>query len=481
MISRIAAGGCRRILQILAVLAFAGPGSVLAMDVQDVCRNITEDQRELYGILEVTWVPAGTVDKYWPLELTTLAASPPAIYPSAYCRIVFTLGERGAKVSLDGGYVSFIDGSFVEFKKKQPWLSILRVSENYDGARTLIEVPSGGFSFVSEEGGHLFWRFLQNMPTAYVTTKPLFAFFSPDCADPLEDPCPQFTAPNQRPQYYLTGIKVVADRTRNIMALFGGTQRLYGYGGSQGALSFFGPYSDHPAIHSFDGLVVRAGTGYTDYLRSSISYCSQPDPRHLPLTGLTFVSGDPCNTTDYALAIRTCDRATSDAIFGLLDAAEMAAAFDLFTNYDPFNQPVPAGTCWDDLRSGGELQLPMIYLQGILDRTVPVHDGVFFQDEIIQAGKDFLSRFYYIRQGNHPLSQRVGGFTSKGVHETALRYLADWVENGVEPGAISYRNPATGQTSVTPTCQALGFGNDACSCFNVNFGSAVCTNPPPAP
>ncbi len=60
------------------------------------------------------------------------------------------------------------------------------MSRDYDGAGPLLEVPSGGSSFVNEESGHLFWRFLQNLPAAYVTAKPLFAFFSPDCEDPLK-------------------------------------------------------------------------------------------------------------------------------------------------------------------------------------------------------------------------------------------------------------------------------------------------------
>ncbi len=140
----------------------------------------------------------------------------------------------------------------------------------------------------------------------------------------------------------------------------------------------------------------------------------------------------------------------------------------MVTHYDPFNQPSPAGECWNDLRSGGALQFPTIYMQGTLDGIRPIHDAVFFQDEIIQAGRESLARFFYIRYGNHPLNQRVGGFTSKAVHEKAFRYLVDWVENEVEPGAISYRNPASGLTSVTESCQTLGFGRDACGCLTLN-------------
>src|SRR5262249_46178732 len=149
-------------------------------------------------------------------------------------------------------------------------------------------------------------------------------------------------APNRRPEQNLTGISVAANRARDILELFGGTRRMYGYGGSQGALSFFGPYSNNPAIRSFHGLILRSGAGEADDLRSSLRYCAAPAAqRSLPLTGLTFISTDPCNVVDFALWIRECDTATSDAIIELIEAGDPDGAMGIVTSYDPFNQRNP--------------------------------------------------------------------------------------------------------------------------------------------
>src|SRR5215475_9072075 len=201
----------------LAILATFLPGVAMGQSLEDVCTGISEAEKEQNGILEVDWVPAGAVDRFWSVALTTRFQSPPAIYPRSYCLIVFTMGDRGATVSLDGTDIArFVDGTFVDFNQKQPWYAILRVPESYDGARTFFEVPSGGSSFVAEEGGHQFWRFIMNMPAAYVTAKPLFAFFSPDCPDPLDDECPQFAAPNRRPAQSLIGINAASNRAHDI-------------------------------------------------------------------------------------------------------------------------------------------------------------------------------------------------------------------------------------------------------------------------
>src|SRR5262249_50849082 len=266
----------------------------------------------------------------------------------------------------------------------------------------------------------------------------LFAFFSPECIDPEEAECPQFAPPNRRPGNDITAIGAVANRVRDLMTLFGGTRRLYGYGGSQGALDFYGPYSHHPAIQAFDGLVLRSGAGTTDFYRSQIHYCAQPEPRRYPVTGLTASDVGLCNeTVDFSMGIRTCDVATSDAIFERYDAGDTAGAWSLIGNYDPFAQSGPVGNCWRDLRSSGDLQLPLIYLQGTMDRGVSPHDGIYFHNEIIQAGKAQLARFYYIKLGNHPLNQRTPTrLVSKAIFVQAFAYLVDWVENGNEPGPL---------------------------------------------
>ncbi len=109
-------------LLIVALWAWFGPKSLPAKEqsVQDACSNITDEERTLYRVIEVDWVPAGTIDKSWPTALTTLFSSPPASYENSYCSIIFTLGDGGATVSLDGGYLSFVDGSFAVSARKNP-------------------------------------------------------------------------------------------------------------------------------------------------------------------------------------------------------------------------------------------------------------------------------------------------------------------------------------------------------------------------
>src|SRR5262249_30782960 len=74
------------VLSVLGGLCGVGSGAALADPVHDACTSISAAEREQLGILEADWVPAGTIDKFWPIELTTRAVSPPAMYPHSYCR-----------------------------------------------------------------------------------------------------------------------------------------------------------------------------------------------------------------------------------------------------------------------------------------------------------------------------------------------------------------------------------------------------------
>src|SRR5262249_37500816 len=98
MFSTVVTGRRSCALAILVSLGWysAKPARAAQPSIQDVCNDITEAKKDLYGILQVTWVPAGAVDKYWPLALTTRFQSPPATYPHGYCAIAFTMGMRGA-------------------------------------------------------------------------------------------------------------------------------------------------------------------------------------------------------------------------------------------------------------------------------------------------------------------------------------------------------------------------------------------------
>jgi hypothetical protein len=129
--------------------------------------------------------------------------------------------------------------------------------------------------------------------------------------------------------------------------------------------------------------------------------------------------------------------------------------YDYAARRQPFHLSPRVGK----ISSGGEIQKPLISLQGTMDALLPItRHGRPFRDAVVGAGKAGLHRLYEVQNGNHIERYRQSccnftqlEFIQPHAHE-AFRRLVSWVEGGITPpqsqciprGGAIIDNPAAG-------------------------------------
>jgi alpha-beta hydrolase superfamily lysophospholipase len=110
--------------------------------------------------------------------------------------------------------------------------------------------------------------------------------------------------------------------------------------------------------------------------------------------------------------------------------------YDYAARRKPFHLSPRVGRIATD----GEIQKPLITLQGTMDTLLPiVRHARPFRDAVSAAGKAELHRLYEVQNGNHIERYRQGccnftqlEFIQPHAHE-AFRRLTGWVESGITP------------------------------------------------
>jgi hypothetical protein len=446
---------------LVALLAWGGLCADRATaSIQDACLQIQNNpalQSQL-GVRNVKWVPAGAPD------VTYQGGQFPV--PTSHCYIL-TEARGGASYNPDGS-VAAVTGHF-------PAIEILRVPECYNKS-SVLNIFVGGASdqtgFQLELPGlHPFlgasgiaglecraFTFSKNFPTSS----------SPFCvANPNKCPV-ELTDQSYSPQDWRLNTLVLGSRTRDLLMIFGGVQTQVGVGlsyGGQGAISLIGEEVGNP----FTATGTRAGAGgiWDNSEDDRKNICTDPSPL-IPLLGVPVPSGY-CSTETMAEDIGVADLEYAQLMLDLVQSDPDSARAQILA-YNVSNRPIKVQKSVDKLTAGGNLQSPLIIVQGTADRIYFPHKAILAWRKIMRSTKTHMARLYFLKDLNHILAPRgaappVAATAAANNHLQFFKAAVNWAETGNAPGPLTIVRK-DGTTFEAKNCTDLGFEDQPCKCWD---------------
>jgi hypothetical protein len=278
--------------------------------------------------------------------------------------------------------------------------------------------------------------------------------------------------PTNSPQDWPQNTLVLGHRTRDLLKIFGGVQFQVGLGlslGGVGAISLIGDKAGNP----FTATGTRAGAGgLWDYIEEDRKICIDP-PEKIPLVDAPLAPALNCSIEARAKAMGVADPGYAQLILDLLKS-DPDKARKLLNEYNVSDRPKPVQNDVDQLTAGGNLQVPLIIVQGTVDRAMFPHKAILAWREIMRSGKTSMARLYFLKDLNHTLGS-LGAPADAGArnHLQLLRAAVSWAETGSPPGLFTI---VQGKTTVQASnCTDKDFEFQPCKCWD-----AVVQSPDPA-
>jgi hypothetical protein len=439
----------------------------MALSIQDACSALQNDQalQDQLGVRNVKWIPAGASD------VTYLSGKP---VPLSHC---YVLTEARGKASYNpNGSIAAVTGHF-------PAVEILRVPECYNGSSVLNIFVGGG----SDQTGfqellpafHQF-QFLGASGLSGLECR-AFAFSknfpnggSPFCvANP--DKCPVELADHSySSQDWALNTLALGHRTRELLMIFGGVTTQVGFGlsiGGMGAISLIG---EEGAGNPFTATGIRAGAGgLWNVSEEDRKICMSPDPKKIPLLG-TELSDSDCTNEGMANDIAAADPEFAQSILDLSQSDPDAAKAQLNT-YNVSDRPNKVQKDVDKLKAGGNLQVPLIIVQGTGDKMYFPHNAILAWREIIRSTKTSMARLYFLKGLTQGLNHSLGPpqLAAATNHMEFFKAAVNWAETGNAPGPLMIIGAGITTPIPAPNCTDLGFEPEPCKCWDFIVNSTT--------
>ncbi len=447
------------------------------INIQDACLQLPNNPalQDQLGVRNVKWIPAGTYDVTY--QIGQVLVQVPV--PTSHCYIL-TEARGAASYNPDGSVAA------VNAQAHFPAIEILRVPECYNGS-SVLNIFVGGQSdqtgFQLELPGLHPFLVASGIPglecRAFAFSKNFPTEHSPFCdANPNECPVEFPARHSYSPQDWRLNTLALGRRTREILMIFGGVQTQVGVGlsyGGQGAISLIGEEVDNP----FTATGTRAGAGgiWDNSEDDRKKICMDPSPL-IPLLGVpvSSVSPDYCLIETMAEDIGVADPEYAQSILDLFQSDPDGAKV-LINKYNVSDRPNKVQKDVDQLKAGGNLQVPLIIVQGTADKTYFPHKAILAWRKIMQSTKTPMARLYFLKDLNHILAPAGAGPAAAAAsaaknHLQFFNAAVNWAE-GIAPGPLTI---VKGTTTLPPAnnCTDLGFELQPCKCWDAVVQS---TNP----
>jgi hypothetical protein len=422
----------------------------MALSIHDACLQLQNDSalQDQLGVRDVKWIPILASD------VTYRGGQFPV--PTSHCYIL-TEARGGASYNPDGS-VAAAPGKF-------PAIEILRVPECYNGS-SVLNIFVGGQS--DQTGSQLellaLHPFLKEQGIvglecrAFAFSKNLSTSSSPFC-DANPDQCPVEFRQSYSPQDWPRNTLALGSRTRDLLMIFGGVQTQVGLGlsfGGLGAISLIGEEVDNP----FTATGTRAGAGglwrFEDHRKTCME--SQRIPLLDPQVSL---SPDDCSIERMVGEIAPADPEYAQSILDRLPS-DPDGAKALINEYNVSDRPNKVQKDVDQLKAGGNLQVPLIIVQGTADKAAFPHWAILAWREIMRSGKTSMARLYFLKGLNHVLGPGVTAPANN--HLQFIKAAVNWAETGNAPGPLTLVRLTT--PFEAKNCTDLGFELQPCKCWD---------------
>jgi hypothetical protein len=285
---------------------------------------------------------------------------------------------------------------------------------------------------------------------------------SPFC-DANPNQCPvEFPARHSySPQDWRLNTLALGSRTRDLLMIFEGVQTQVGLGlslGGMGAISLIGDKVGNP----FTATGTRAGAGGLWTFEDDRKICMDPTPL-IPLLGVpvSSVSPDYCSIKTMAEAIGAADPEYAQSILDLFPSNPDGAKV-LINKYNVSDRPNKVQMDVDQLKAGGNLQVPLIIVQGTVDKIYFPHGAILAWREIMRSTKTSMARLYFLKGLNHVLGPGVTAPANN--HLQFIKAAVNWAETGNAPGPLTLVRLTT--PFEAKNCTDLGFELQPCKCWD---------------
>jgi hypothetical protein len=441
---------------LVTLLAWEGlsAGRATAVTILDACLQLQNDPalQDQLGIRNVKWIQAGTSD------VTYLGGQVPV--PTSHCYIL-TEARGSASYNPDGSVAAFNERGHV------PAIEILRVPQcyGYDGS-SVLNIFVGGQS--DQTGSQMELPALHPFLgahglaglecRAFAFSKNFPTISSPFCvANP--DVCPVAFLPSYSPQDLRLNTLVLGRRTRELLMIFGGVKIHVGVGlslGGIGAISLIGDVVDNP----FTATGTRAGAGGVwEFAEENRKICMDPSSR-IPLLGVPLPPGF-CSVESMARDIALADPDYARLILDLFPS-DPDGAKALINAYNVSDRPIRVQLDAEQLTAGGNLQVPLIIVQGTADMAVFPHTAILAWRKIMRSGKTSMARLYFLKGLTHTLGPPTAAAVRN--HLQFFKAAVNLAETGIAPGPLTIVRGTT--TFDAFHCTALGFEFEPCKCWD---------------